>query len=210
MRYLKSTVKALRKTEVEEYKLFETDKFDAHAFIYSIIDFYDRENNFLKNIYSKEQNYNREHFVVPEKTNAIVDWVVEWTTNGQGKWVPVVVKIQLNVERAKRYCKKTTNYLIIDKDLNGSLKAYDILEKIEKIEKWHKAREQKLPQHINLYFEYIQGMECYEKLKQLKENKEQDADVIQMVYQEFVDKFFDSMEINEKITKAFTSVFGPN
>lgn len=200
-------VKLLRKAEVEEYTISDTDNFNIISFIYSIIDFYEQGNNFLNNLYLSENNYNLEHFVVPKRSGAIIDWVYDWKTNKRGKRVPLTKKIHLDVEKSKLYRKKITDYLIIDKDLNGSFECFDIVEKVETIREWHGARKMELPKHIQIYFEYVANLNSYKGLESLKTNNEQDVTKIEPVYVQFVEEYFEGIELRQNIMNVLKISF---
>ena len=200
-------VKVLRKNEVDEYTISDTDNFNIISFIYSIIDFYDSGSNFVCNIYTDDKNYNLEHLVVPKRTSAIVDWVYGWKENRKGKLVPEIHKIHLDVEKAKRYRKRITDYLVIDKDLNGSFECFDIVEKVEAIKKWHEARELELPRHIQTYFNYLTNLVSYKELEGLKRNNEQDVSKIEPAYLQFVEEYFEGIELSQNVMGAFKNSF---
>lgn len=200
-------VKRLRKAEVEEYTISDTDNFNIISFIYSIIDYYEQDINFLSNIYLSENNYNLEHFVIPKRPSAIIDWIYGWKTNKYGKRVPLTKKIHLDVEKSKLYRKRITDYLIIDKDLNGSFECFDIVEKVEIIREWHGARKIELPKHLQLYFEYIANLNSYKSLKSLKTNNEQDTTKIETVYVQFVEEYFEGIELKQNIMNALKNKF---
>lgn len=48
----------------------------------------------MTRLYSKEKNYNLEHFIISPKTTGTIDWVVSWGQNRKGKRVPNVEKIK--------------------------------------------------------------------------------------------------------------------
>ena len=200
-------VKRLRKAEVEDYVILDTDNFNIISFVYSVIDFYESNNNFLNNLYTEDRNYNLEHFVVPKRSSAIIDWVYGWKTNRNGKRVPLTTKIHLDVDKAKIQRKNITDFLIIDKDLNGSFECFDIVEKIESIGKWHEARELELPKHIQIYFAYINSLASYKNLEALKASNEQDETKIGPIYLQFVEDYFDGFELKGNILKAFKDSF---
>ena len=185
----------------------DTDNFNIISFIYSVIDFYDSGSNFMSNIYTDDKAYNLEHFVVPKRSSAIVDWVYGWKENRKGKVVPQIKKIHLDTEKSKRYRKKITDYLIIDKDLNGSFECFDIVEKVEAIKKWHDAREAALPRHIQTYFDYLTDLDSFRNLEELKANNEQDVSKIESVYLQFVEEYFDGIELSQNIMDAFKNSF---
>ncbi|MBE5850736.1 MAG: DUF262 domain-containing protein [Lachnospiraceae bacterium] len=195
--------KTIKKSELEEFRIPETDNYNTISFIAMIIDLYDKTNGFIGNYYCIENGFNLEHFVVPQRPSAVVDWVIEWKKNRTGESKPVKIKIQLDRDYAKACKKRISNYLILNKDLNEDMQSFDIVEKIETITKWHKERDFKIPEHICICIDYIKKLKTYKKLVKYKKAKEENVEDIEKTYKEFVKEFFESQDVSRKIEEAF-------
>lgn len=197
----------LRNAELEDFEIPETDNFNILIFIFSFVDFYSKPEKFLTYLYSKEKNYNLEHFVIPKRKTGSIDWIINLRDNKAGKKLPNVKKINIDKELAKTYRKRTTNYLIINDELNGEMQSFDIVQKVKAIKEWHDSRKLKLPKHIQLYFEYLEKIESYKKLIEFKNKGEEDITVIQPVYESFIEEYFRGSGLKDDILTEFKALF---
>ncbi len=197
----------LRNAELEDFEIPDTSNFDVLAFLYSVIDYYSKPTKFLTRLYSKDKDYNLEHFIIPKRANGTIDWVVRWEQNRKGKMVPKVKKILIDKDYARLCRKKTTDYLIINDDLNGELQSFDVVQKVDAIMEWHSARHMELPKHLQVYFEHLATIDSFNRLRDFKSQGIEDVDIIQPVYEEFIRDYFDGVEMKEKIQRAFFEVF---
>ena len=195
--------KAIKKSEIEDFRLPETDNYNTISFIAMIIDLYDKSSGFISDYYCVENDYNLEHFVVPQRASAVVDWVIEWKKSKTGELKPEKIKIQLDKDYAKECKKRISNYLILNKDLNESMQSFDIVEKIETISKWHKERDVEIPEHIRISIEYIKRLKTYKKLLKFKKVKEKNIEDIENAYKDFIKEYFRSQDVSRKIEEAF-------
>ena len=191
--------KTLRTEKVAEFKLNHNTKTDDLKTLYSIVDYYVSNDNWLPKLYNQETNYNVEHFVVPYNSGRIVKWKNEDSE--------IVIKLPQRVTPLK---KRAINFLIIDRYLNEDLKEYDIITKIDMIKSWHVARNLTLPNHIATVINFIEANNEYQTLKALKENPSATIQEIENQYGIFVDSYFeDDSEIcllgqlTEKFKEAF-------
>lgn len=196
------SVKSLRNEKIEAFKVRENFDFDKLAFIYSITDEYKANDNWIKNIYSRENGYTLEHFIIPDNRNG----KILWNDNGNS------FEIVLETDIVKTNKKTTINYLVLDKKLNESLEHDDIVSKIRKIKSWYEVRNEKLPVHISIILDSIDGMPQYQKLKDMKGYDNVEQSDINKLYFEFVKVYFDEENdnIRESIQQAFVNSFKNN
>lgn len=182
-----AAAKNLRISLVEEYIPNPCAKFEELATIYTIMDNYRSNTNWISFMYSRDTNYTLEHFVIPDQRAAKVKW---WGSDTQS------FDIEIDLDFAKRNKKKTCNFLVIDHNLNEELENYDIVKKIEMIQSWHLARRISLPAHIDIFFSHIQAMPEYQVLQRHK-NGEVDEEAIKADYQLFLGAYFTEEKENE-------------
>lgn len=171
--------KALRISLVSSYTHNPKASYEELAKIYSIIDNYVANDNWLTSLYSRDSGYNLEHLIIPDQRGA----KVKWNPNGTS------FDIQVDLAFAKVNKKKTCNYLIIDHDLNESLRNFDIITKIEMIRNWHEARGVSLPKHVSAIFSHIESFEDYGRLVECRAANASD-DEVNHVYQAFLQAYF--------------------
>ena len=97
--------------------------------------------------------------------------------------------------------------MIIDEDLNESMQSFDVVHKIDAINEWHLNRNIPLPKHIQMYFNYINSFDSYQKLREFKDNGEKDSSIIQPIYETFVNEYFGGNGLKDEINKAFLRAF---
>lgn len=151
--------------------------------------FYDVSKGILQSYYSREAKYNLEHLI--QNDNDSVEWVV-------GK----KIQFTFNEDKAKarERKKRTINYVLINEDLNGSLRSFDIVTKVESIKEWHNEKKMKMPVHLSIFINCIEGLETYQKLVSLKNSGSTDEEEIISKYHEFFESYFDSSYEQELLT----------
>lgn len=117
------------------------------------------------------------------------------------------MEISIYKEDERRFRKKTTDYLIINEELNGELQSFDVIQKVDAIVEWHSVRHMELPKHLQLYFDHLSTIDSYNQLLDFKSQGIEDVEIIQSVYEEFLREYFDGIEMKEKIKRAFFEVF---
>ena len=160
------------------------NKFEKLADVYSIMDFYTSAQGLLSNYYSSDNQYNLEHLV--QNDNDSVEWLLDEN-------VLFTFKADKNESRDRK--KKTINYVLINEDLNASLRSYDIVTKIKKIKEWHERNQIDLPSHLDIIISSIESIEAYRQLVELKDSHSTNQNEIKQKYQDFWVAYFDS--INE-------------
>lgn len=192
-----TAAKELRNQKLEQFSLPENLGKDKFAFIYSVIDNYVSNKNWLKEIYSNEKGYTLEHFIVPDNRNRRIRW-----KDGNNTF-----EFELSIEKVNAYKKKTINYLMIDGELNESLEHDDIVSKIHDIKSWFKSRNIDLPRHVSMAIEYIENLPQYKALVCLKDGN-YSQDTIKEKYYNFLISYFESdngmlRKIQEKFIGSF-------
>ena len=192
--------KELRKEKVNSFHMISNgNKFEKLADIYTIMDFYDVSKGILQSYYSREEKYNLEHLI--QNDNDSVEWVV-----GE--------KIQFTFNqdkvKARERKKKTINYVLINEDLNGSLRSFDIVTKVEMIKEWHNENNMKMPVHLSIFIDCIKKLETYQELVSLKNSGSTDEEEIIRKYRDFFEAYYDStyeQELLTLLTKALQKSF---
>lgn len=190
--------KNLRIEKVEEFSLKENFGFDKLAFIYSITDKYVANDNWLNCIYTHENGYTLEHFIIPDNRNKKIRW----------KEMNDAFEITLPADIVKFFKKNTINYLVIEKCLNESLEHDDIVSKISDIKTWHQQQHVDLPTHVSIVIEYIENMPTFQKLSGIK-GTNADQSTIQSLYIDFVREYFnlENNNLQQKMKEAFINSF---
>lgn len=173
------SAKELRCQRVEEFSMQDNFGSNKMMFIYSVIDAYDSNQNWINTIYSHETGYTLEHFIIPDNRNRMINW-----KDGDNSF-----EFELPVNDVRLYKKKVMNYLIIDKELNESLEHDDIVSKIRDIRLWYESRDADLPNHVSMIIEKIEQMSQYSDLKNMKEGN-YPRETIKSKYIEFVRSYF--------------------
>lgn len=192
-----TAAKELRNQKLEQFSLPENLGKDKFAFIYSVIDNYVSNKNWLKEIYSNEKGYTLEHFIVPDNRNRRIRW-----KDGNDTF-----EFELSIEKVNAYKKKTINYLMIDGELNESLEHDDIVSKIHDIKSWFQSRNIDLPRHVSMAIDYIENLPQYKALVCLKGGN-YSQDTIKEKYYNFLISYFESdngmlRKIQEKFIGSF-------
>lgn len=165
----------------EEKFIFEKFNLNAAYELYSLLDCFDRDQQKLKKIYSREEGFNDEHLIVHQSKK------VEWCNNDD--------VFEIDVSKFSHYKEKMINHLILPISLNEELESFDIVEKVKIIKDHYTNRrtnQLNLPNHIKFYIDYIESMKEYNDLVELKKNYISDKEEIESKYLKFINKYFDS------------------
>ena len=182
--------KKLRAEKVKAYKAGETAKFENLALLYSIMDNYKAAETWLPQIYSRDDGYNLEHFVIPDTTKAEINWKTEDGTKS----------ILVDKTFAGKNKKSPCNFLIINSELNRQVGRDDIVRKIDAIKEWHSREELTLPKHIAIIIDYIENMKEYCELQACKTNPVTD-DIVKEKYKKFLEAYFEEDSQAKLLTK---------
>lgn len=191
--------KELRNSYLGRISIQDTYSFEKLSFLCSVIDRYVANTNWIPQIYSHENGYNLEHFIIPDNRKCVVKWKTETGEH----------EISGPLSDFKMYKRHVLNQLVMDKDLNEQLEHYDIVYKIEYIKAWYLARDSAIPRHIQSVVNVIEGMAEYVALKSAKENNEELV-FVSSKYEAFLSKYFaeKTIESNKNVLKKlFTSAF---
>lgn len=192
--------KELRKNKVEYFEFTATrNGFEWFAFAYSIIDFYDANQNWLYAKYRREDGYNLEHFLIPDLRARCVTWVDEDNT----------FELPLRPSLVATYKKYATNYLVIDEELNGLLLHNDIVEKIRQINHWYEQQGKPVPKHVELIIRNILHKPEYIRLLHLKGLGKPQEEIID-AYNDFLEAYFSEENVStllSSISQAFKDAF---
>ena len=194
-----TAAKELRSSQVEGYSPNPQAKFEELAVIYSITDNFVSNDNWIPSLYSRDENYNLEHLIIPDQRAAKIKW------NPHGTYFDIPVDPVF----AKENKKKTCNYLVLDHDLNENLNNFDIITKIRMIRNWHSVRGVPLPNHISTIISHIESFEDYRRLVVYLDNNA-DYDTVCPVYQSFLSSYFsDEQEqrLLSNLNAAFVEIF---
>lgn len=145
------------------------------AILYTIMDQFDPRNYRIKLVYNSTNNYNLEHFLVPDNSELEIDW----KDNTDSRTFKLSSKY-------KGMKKRATNYLIMDKDLNRSMHNWDIVHKINHIEEYY--RNSALPKHFEIIISAIKEQTEYTVLTHFDETTP--IETIKESYQNFLNVYF--------------------
>lgn len=174
-----TAAKDLRVSQVEGYSPNSQARFDELAIVYSITDNFISNDNWIPSLYSRNEDYNLEHLIIPDQRAA----KIKWNPNGTSFDIPI------DPTFAKGNKKKTCNYLVLDRCLNESLNNFDIITKIRIIKNWHDVREIPLPKHIDTVISHIESFDDYRRLVVYQDNNA-DYNTVYPVYQSFLSSYF--------------------
>jgi len=172
-------VKTLRNDKVSEFVMANSYKFEPLSFIYSVMDYYVPNDNWIKGKYSRALGYNLEHFIIPDNRRSRITWKDENET----------FPFSLSQTISSKNKKKALNFLIIDDQLNEQIEHDDIVSKISAIKTWYMIPTHNLPKHINAIIVYIENMPEYMTLMNLKGTNALHTD-IENAYNSFVETYF--------------------
>ncbi len=196
---ISTAAKNLRKNKVTDFFLAEKENFERLCSIYTVMDHYSPERNWIDKFYCVANGYNLEHFVIPDQKKGIVVWQDGAHTQN----------IVIPSELIKTYKNSTYNFLILDKNLNEELKNFDLPTKIEKIKSWYTSRNEAIPKHINLFIEAAEHLPSYQKLLRLK-GQDGDEAALARDYKKFIEEYFEEAKrqiLHQKIVRQFQRSF---
>lgn len=174
-----ASVQALRANKVQGFDAKE--KFNAAYYfhIYSIIDNYIANKNFVNLLYSRKNHYNIEHFIIPDGRKRIINWL-------DGKRTEVLTLPKEFVGRMK---PRTINYIVTEEKLNEYLDVFDVVTKITRIKEWYKRKEKSIPTHVDRFIKHIESLPQYNKIVELK-GTQYTKEHLEQVYMDFLNSYF--------------------
>lgn len=185
-RHIYEKIQNMRKETMRKMKLPNVFRKDMTKAIYSCMDNFKQQDNKISFIYNYDQRYGDEHFVINDNN------VIEWASGSENK---VIFRLKLsNIsdinKEIRRWKTSWVNHLLIPNELNGKMRSYDIVTKIDMLEKHYKG---KLPKHISVIIDFVKRMEQYRKLKELKLSESTNESKMQKIYVDFLKGYFDNM-----------------
>ncbi len=198
-----SATKKLRTDKCDNFLLSGAAKEDTLRFIYTISDFYISNKTWLKDMYVDNNDYTKEHFLIPDNKGRHITWKKKGESNK-------------NVRLTSKYTSlkgRAINLLIMDRELNEFLEDYDIVTKIEEIRLWYNARKSEIPTHIKVVIDIVESMPEYHDLKDLKDKSSAKESEITQAYMTFLDAYFDKDSENNillKLSEGFKAAYRNN
>ena len=190
--------KELRDSYVSKFIIQNNYKEKYSNFIYTIIDFFSSNENRITCKYCNENNYRKEHLIVPGNGKRIT-WKEE----------NVQEELQITKKHSSAFKNRAINYIAIPATLNERLKHDDIVSKIWSIEEWYRVRNEKIPTHVQIFVDHIKKLPSFQTLVDLKGENEDKSELIRR-YNEFMEEYFgeEKQEILlGKLTVAFNKAF---
>ena len=183
--------KLLRKEYLEEYSLAQTfDENKAYA-LFSLMDLYSAQENFVKGIY-EYPDFNKEHLIIHNNTKANVEW--EEDVNS----FSFSLRDLLGKDGAKylttQYKGYAANYMILPPDFNGSLGVKDIVTKINLIKAHYSQLGTSMPKHVEIFIDNIENLSEYQNLVSIKGQNKTRTEIMD-AYKIFVNKYFDESNL---------------
>lgn len=190
-------IQIMRKDSMERFEIPLKFSLNNAYVMYSIMDNYYSDRNYINLIYSKDNDYNQEHLIIPQKKNTEI-W---WKTDQDKK------KIKFTADDVQDYKNLVTNSLIIPRRLNEELDRWDVVEKIRMIKEYFRND---IPAHVRVILEGIENLNSYKKLEELKTINNLNDSVLKETYKEFILEYFsdnvlDAVRSNLKV--SFKKVF---
>lgn len=193
-----SASKALRTTAVEEFSIKANFKQDVLESLYSIMDCYVSNDNWLLQKYSDDTGFTPEHFVIPDNRGKKVRWVTD-----------APFDFNLTNQKAQEYKRRTINFLILPRELNEQIERDDAVSKIQAIRAWYDQPQVNIPVHIEVFLKHTEDLPTYQELVTCKEHQVSREDV-ESGYWAFVEEYFSEEKQNMlhmKIRDAFRETF---
>lgn len=184
---LLEATKLLRKQYLDNYSQFKTFV-DAKAYaLYSLMDNYCPQDNFVKIVYEFPE-YNKEHLIAHDNKKLNITW--QETNNSFTFSLKELLGKRGTKYVAPQYKTFTANYIILPPGLNGALGNDDIVSKIEQIKTYYEPDDRTMPKHIEIFINNIENLNEYHTLASLK-GQNKSPDEIKDAYKNFIDKYFD-------------------
>jgi len=183
-----SELKTIRRGFLNSFELFRSFNTAKGYAVYSIMDHYVANDNFVEQIYSLKNGFTPEHFLIHNNKFMEVEWK-DGTDSFSFSLKELLGKPDGKNYKGTDLKKQTMNYLILPKELNETVEHDDVVSKIKSIKDYYARRGVALPAHIELFFNYIETMPTYIKLIGLK-GKHESQDDIKKEYKEFINAYF--------------------
>lgn len=193
-----NAAKQLRKALVDAFEFKSNFKSEALEFVFSVIDLYNANQNWLVNKYTNDNGSTLEHFIIPANRGRMVKWRSQTD-----------FEFSITNNHIAQYKNRAYNNIILPRDLNEQLEHDDIVSKIADIRRWFASRQTNLPPHIALFIEHIEALPTYKEILHCKETPTL-HDTIEAAYNSFIEEYFSEEKQNIlrfKIQRAFHDAF---
>lgn len=213
LEYIIGEIKQLRKESVNLYTLpdkFNNENEQIYA-LYTIMDCFDLQENNIPIVYNLKNKYNDEHFLIHDNKTYNIDWVIEADEKFK---ISIHLSDYYDKNILKKWRDSFANHLIILGDLNEELKSFDIVTKINGLEKYYKLKcNGCIPKHVLFYIRHIKEMDTYRTLETLKDLDVADRKnkpIIVEGYKKFLDAYFNDTfteNLKSQLQEEFQNIF---
>jgi hypothetical protein len=199
--------KTLMRKSVVTFIFPESFQSDTMYAIYSIMDNYLVAENYVSGVYSTQASrHSEEHLLIHQGQGGRIDWfegVIAFSQNSvnfSATVEMVIMPSQSNLQNKRN----VFNLLILPQGVNGELRSYDIVTKIEIL----RGLLNSLPKHVSTVIEHIESMQSYQELRALKGTGATE-EAITAKYNAFLLDYFvvRRTELSGKMREAFQSSF---
>lgn len=205
-------IKKLRKENIRLYNLSEKFNKEQFCALYTIMDNFDINTNFISKVYNDRNGYNDEHFILHNNKNYNIVWI---NSDDEKQKINIILKDYIDKDYLNKWRDCFANHLIIPKKLNEDiLESFDIVTKINRIENYYEIYNKGVvPRHIGIFLEYIKSFDAYKSLVELKKLDIKNADTKEVIcntYKTFIEKYFEDSMIEqqkESIQKQLLKMF---
>jgi len=173
-----NAAKQLRTTLVDAFEFKSNFKLEALEFVFSIIDFYNANQNWLTQKYTNENGFTLEHFIIPNNRGKRIKWRSQTD-----------FEFSITNNHAAQYKNRAYNYVILPKIINEQLGHDDVISKIADIREWYSSRQTNIPPHIAVFIEHIEALPTYQEIQTYKKTPTSHDD-IEVGYNNFIEEYF--------------------
>jgi hypothetical protein len=169
--------------------------------VFAVIDFYNANQNWLTQKYTRENGFTQEHLLIPDNRGKRITW------RSQEDY-----EFSINNFDTAQYKRIACNYVILPDDLNEEIEHDDIVSKIAHIRLWYESRQTSVPQHLSVYFEHIEALPTYQVIEHYK-HAMTSRNEIETGYFNFLVEYFSEEKVSQlcsKIERAFKDAFRNN
>lgn len=199
-------VKELRKEFLQNYSQFKTFVDEKAYALYSLMDNYCAQNNFVKLVYAYPE-FNKEHLLVHNNNKFNILW--DENENSFTFSLKELLGKTGTKFKATPYKGLIANYIILSPDFNASLGIKDIISKIELIKSHYNQQDKCLPKHIEIFIQHIENLGEYNYLKSMK-GQNKSPEEIKEAYKKFIEKYFDESilyNLHSKLSEGLKASF---
>lgn len=187
----------LRREAINSYQISRKFNNDISFAFYSILDFYDANDNKMKDMYDPNQPSRKEHLIIHDNRGKRVSWI---SVHGNHS-------TYLNhYDHISDKKSRINNYLALDPTLNENLGDIDIVEKDRLIRQHYGTN---IPKHVSVFLTYINQLPSLSHLRGLKSHAITDEELT-LAYQSFVNEYFSDetwVDLASKLNEEFLNSF---